>query len=68
MVILPAIMCQNLKAEAMWHVRGCVRAGIKPDDTELIQQSLELVAAFAGKKLDVGRVADISDEMHSIGH
>ena len=65
LVILPAILCQDLALPAMWHLRGCVRAGISPDDTELIQQASEMVAAFAGKTLHVGRVTGIEEEMHS---
>ncbi|MCJ1476133.1 hypothetical protein MMC13_004798 [Lambiella insularis] len=66
LVILPAIMCQNLKGPTLWHLRGCVRAGISLADTELIQQAIELIATFAGKTLDVGRVGDIKDEMHNL--
>ena len=65
LVVMPAILCQDLVSPAMWHLRGCVRAGISSEDTELVQQAAELVSTFAGKTLHVGRVTDIKDEMHS---
>ena len=66
LVIFPAIMCQNLRGPALWHLRGCVRAGISPDDTELIQQAAEMIATFAGRTIEVGRVSDIKEEMHGL--
>ncbi|MCJ1244907.1 hypothetical protein MMC30_002108 [Trapelia coarctata] len=36
LVILGAIMSQNLKGPSMWHLRGCRRAGISAEDTELV--------------------------------
>jgi len=50
----------------MWHLRGCRRAGVSAEDTELIQQAIELIAGFAGKSLDVDRVSDITAEMQSL--
>lgn len=55
-----------LSGPTMWHLRGCVRAGISVDDVESIQQAIETIAKFSGKTLDVGRVGDIKDEMHDL--
>ena len=65
LVVMPNILCQDLSGPAMWHIRGCIRAGINYADTELVQQAAELVATFAGKTLHVGRATDIRDEMHT---
>ena len=62
LVILPAIMCQNLRGPTSWHLRGCVRAGITRPEVEQIQQVIERIAAYAGRKLDnIERVADVED-------
>ena len=67
LVILPAIMCQNLSGPTLWHLRACIRAGISPADTERIQQCIELVADYANRPVDkVGRVVDIKDELYNI--
>jgi hypothetical protein len=67
LVILPAIMCQNLPGPTLWHLRGCIRAGISPDDTDAIQQCIRMVAAYANRPVDkIGTVADIKDELHNV--
>jgi hypothetical protein len=43
-----------------------VRPGITPEETETIQQIAEAVVAWAGKIANVGRVAEIMDEMHGL--
>ena len=66
LVILPAIMCQNLKGPTLWHLRACVRAGISAEDVELVQQTIEMLAEWAGKRLEVGRVKDVREEMDGV--
>ena len=62
LVVLPAIMTQNLPKETAWHLQGCLRVGICREDVEKIQQSIEVLAKFAGRKLDrVPRVKDVED-------
>ncbi|TVY82403.1 hypothetical protein LSUE1_G003874 [Lachnellula suecica] len=66
LVMMPNILSQDLNGPAMWHIRGCVRSGITPEETETIQQISEDVVAWAGKNADVGRVTEISDDMHGL--
>jgi hypothetical protein len=64
MVVLSGIMIQNLPVETGWHLRGTRRIGVKAEDVELVQQCIELVAEFAGRRLDrVPRVKDIEHEV-----
>lgn len=63
LVVLSGIMSQNLKRETGWHLRGIRRVGVSSEDVETVQQCIELVAAFAGIRLNkVPRVADIEHE------
>ena len=59
-------MCQNLPGPTLWHLRACVRAGISVEDVELVQQAIEMVAEWAGKRLEVGRVEDVREEMDGV--
>lgn len=61
LVVLPAIMTQNLRGPTYWHLRACLRVGILPEEVEAIQKVIESVAAFGGKTLDVQRVCDVTD-------
>ena len=64
LVVLSGIIVQNLKREAGWHLRGTRRVGVSYEDVELVQQCIEMVAAFAGVRLNkVPRVADIEHEV-----
>jgi hypothetical protein len=57
-------MIQNLKPATSWHLRGTRRLGVSSDDVELVQQCIEMVAAFAGVRLNkVPRVTDIEHEV-----
>lgn len=63
LVILPAIMCQNLKGPTQWHLRGCLRVGMTKEEVDKIQKVIEVAAAAGNRaKLDVGRVWDIDGE------
>ncbi|KAH8799074.1 hypothetical protein F5884DRAFT_686956 [Xylogone sp. PMI_703] len=65
-VVLPAVMCQNLVGPTLWHLRCNMRAGVSKDDVELIHQTIEIVADFAGRQLHpIGRVDDVEEEMHN---
>lgn len=63
LVILPSIMCQNLKAATYWYLRGCLRVGFTHGEVESILQSIEILAKACGKSLyNVGRILDVVDE------
>ena len=63
MVILPAIMCQNLAGATHWHLRGCLRVGLDRSEIEQLQRTIESVAQACGKSLDkVGRIADVESD------
>ncbi|KAJ0345475.1 hypothetical protein COL154_012020 [Colletotrichum chrysophilum] len=61
LVVLPAIMTQNLQGPTYWHLRACLRVGMEPDEVEAVHKVIELVAAYGGKTLDVQRVKDVTD-------
>lgn len=61
LVVLPAIMCQNLRGPTYWHLRACLRVGMAAEEVEALHKVIERVAAFGGKTLDVQRVADVND-------
>ncbi|KAL5358793.1 hypothetical protein BJX96DRAFT_147281 [Aspergillus floccosus] len=52
MVVLPAIMSQNLKIETHWHIRGTRRLGLPKQDVQIVWDCVQLVAEFFGVKLD----------------
>ncbi|KAK2611942.1 hypothetical protein QQS21_002048 [Conoideocrella luteorostrata] len=61
LVVLPAIMTQNLRGPTYWHLRACLRVGMEPDEVEAIHRIIEAIAAYGGKTLDVQRVQDVTD-------
>jgi len=61
LVVLPAIMTQNLHGPTYWHLRACLRVGIEPEEVEAIHKIIEAVAAYGGKTLGVQRVKDVTD-------
>ncbi|KAK1828690.1 hypothetical protein QBC39DRAFT_358476 [Podospora conica] len=61
LVVLPAIMTQNLRGPTYWHLRACLRVGMEPDEVEAIHRVIDAVAAYGGKTLDVQRVRDVTD-------
>ena len=63
LVILPAIMCQNLKAPTMWHQRGCLRVGISRAEVRHVQNVSEAIASFGGRVLD--KIGDVSDVLEN---
>ncbi|KAH6682291.1 hypothetical protein F5X68DRAFT_192631 [Plectosphaerella plurivora] len=61
LVVLPAIMTQNLRGPTYWHLRACLRVGMEVEEVEAIHKVIEAVAAYGGKTLDVQRAADVTD-------
>lgn len=56
-VVLPAVMSQNLPRMTYWHVKGCRRAGISNEDVQMLCECVHAVARVCGAELD--RVRDI---------
>ncbi|EKJ71433.1 hypothetical protein FPSE_08366 [Fusarium pseudograminearum CS3096] len=52
LVVLPAIMSQNLPLETHWHIRGTRRIGVSKDDVQVIWDSVRDVAKFFGVELN----------------
>lgn len=52
LVVLPAIMSQNLRLETHWHIRGTRRLGVRIEDVKVICECVQLVAGYFGTKLD----------------
>jgi hypothetical protein len=64
MVVLSGIAIQNLAMVTGWHLRGTRRVGVSFEDVETVQQCIEMVAKFAGIRLDrIPRVKDIEHEV-----
>lgn len=64
LVVLPGIMCQNLRLETHWHIRGTRRLGVEKGDVEVICDCVRAVAAFFGMKLDkVPSVEDVESDV-----
>ena len=47
MVVLSAIMIQNLEKETAWHLRGTRRIGVSAEDVETIQQCVSAVQTIS---------------------
>lgn len=52
LVVLPAIMSQNLRLETHWHIRGTRRLGVSQHDVGVVWDCVKLVAGLFGVKLD----------------
>ncbi|KAM0421328.1 hypothetical protein ACHAPT_010858 [Fusarium lateritium] len=52
LVVLPAIMSQNLRLETHWHIRGTRRIGVSKEDTQVIWDSVRAVSEFFGIELN----------------
>ncbi|KAH8178187.1 carboxymuconolactone decarboxylase [Sarocladium implicatum] len=52
LVVLPGIMIQNLKLETHWHIRGIRRIGVSSHDTQVVWDSVQLIAEYLGIKLN----------------
>ncbi|KAL2830062.1 hypothetical protein BDW59DRAFT_141699 [Aspergillus cavernicola] len=64
MVVLPAIMSQNLKKETHWHIRGTRRLGVSMEDVGIVCECVRLVAEFYGVRLDkVPTVEEVENDV-----
>jgi len=64
LVVLPAVMGQNLPRETYWHIRGIRRLGISKRDVEMVCECVRLVARFCGVELDrIPAVETVEDEL-----
>lgn len=52
MVVLPAVMGQNLPRETFWHMRGMRRLGVSKEDVEMVCDCVKDIARFCGRELD----------------
>lgn len=52
LVVLPAIMSQNLRLETHWHIRGTRRLGVSREDVGVVCECVRLVAGFFGVGLN----------------
>ncbi|KAA8652674.1 hypothetical protein EYZ11_001025 [Aspergillus tanneri] len=64
MVVLPAIMSQNLKVETHWHIRGTRRLGVSKEDVQVVWDCIQLVAGFFDVKLD--KVPSVEEVEHDV--
>lgn len=64
MVVLSCLIAQRAKREVLWHLRGCLRSGLNPEEVEALQTAIELVAGELGVdvKSDMPRVGDVTEE------
>ena len=57
-------MSQNVPNETAWHLRAARRVGISLEDVEKLQQVVETIAGWSGKRLDrICRVVDIEHQV-----
>lgn len=62
MVVLPAVMGQNLPRETYWHIRGTRRLGISKKDVEMVCDCVHEVSRFCGVNLDRVPAVDIVED------
>ncbi|KAJ5692904.1 hypothetical protein N7462_002327 [Penicillium macrosclerotiorum] len=64
LVVLPAVMAQNLPRMTYWHVRGTRRLGVSKEDVQMVCECVREVARFCGYELDrVPVVETVEDEL-----
>lgn len=59
LVVLAAIMMQNLPLETRWHIRGIRRLGVAKEDVRMIWECVWEVARFTG--VDLNRVPTVDE-------
>ncbi|CAJ0543358.1 Ff.00g005380.m01.CDS01 [Fusarium sp. VM40] len=52
LVVLPAIMSQNLRRETHWHIRGTRRIGVSKEDVQVIWDCAKEIGKFFGNELN----------------
>lgn len=64
LVVLPAIMSQNLRNETHWHIRGTRRIGVSKEDVQVVWDAVQAISAFFGIKLTkVPTVDDVEPDV-----
>lgn len=64
LVVLAGIMSQNLPTETLWHIRGTRRIGVSKEDTEVVWDTIKLIAKHFGVELSrVPTVDDVEPEV-----
>lgn len=66
-VVLTCLMARHAHREVLWHLRGCLRAGMSAEEVEGCQQAVELcletLATTADRShLPMPRVSDVVEE------
>ncbi|KAK8069421.1 hypothetical protein PG994_006037 [Apiospora phragmitis] len=63
-IVLAAIMIQNLPKETRWHIRGIRRLGVSVDDVKVVWNAVQTIAQFLGVKLHrVPTVEEVEKEV-----
>ncbi|KAK7992103.1 hypothetical protein PG996_012882 [Apiospora saccharicola] len=63
-VVLAAIMIQNLPKETRWHIRGIRRLGVSVEDVKVVWNAVQAIAQFLGIKLHrVPTVEEVEKEV-----
>ncbi|KAK8120163.1 hypothetical protein PG999_004283 [Apiospora kogelbergensis] len=63
-IVLAAIMIQNLPKETRWHIRGIRRLGVSIDDVKVVWNAVHIYAQFLGIKLNrVPTVEEVESEV-----
>lgn len=64
LVVLPAIMSQNLRLPTHWHIRGTRRIGVSKEDIQIIWDAVKTISAFFGINLNrVPKVGDVESDV-----
>jgi len=60
-ITLACLLSQRAYHETTWHLTGCLRNGLTPDEVESVQSAIEMVAAECGVDVKAGmpRVQDV---------
>ncbi|KAJ5925720.1 hypothetical protein N7454_008359 [Penicillium verhagenii] len=61
LVVLPAVMGQNLPRETYWHIRGVRRVGVAKEDVQMVCDCVRKVSGFCGVELDQIPSVDVVD-------
>jgi hypothetical protein len=64
LVVLSSIMSQNLPLETHWHIRGTRRIGVSRQDTQVLWDTIYMIAKHFGVELNrVPRVDDVESDV-----
>jgi hypothetical protein len=60
LVIIPAILCQDLPGPTEWHFKACLRVGLTREEVDAVQRVVERVLMYGGGGVTrVGSVWDV---------